>query len=1239
MRGFQARRAFAVGAAAFWVGSFILLAAATLPAPARATDLWAAWSGDPCCGIPAEKYKYLDANEACQKEFTLPPPTACDANPRNLRNDGGPQTPGGCLYETTCTCPSICGYANDPNPTLEQPTRMSTGKAPAPCTPDYLGSCDTDTAKGKGCTGVACQTTLGNPFNAVSGNKFQQETIYRSASGELKLVLSYNSQVGATYFQAGPFGARWSARYTTSVRDSGQGVVGVDRPDGRELQFRTPVSGNTYVTDPDIADSLSKVLNPDGSLKAWWLTASVADETFIYGALGRLQRVRSRAQRDEVMTYSTATTPISIAPNEGLLIGAADSFGRQLSFTYVSQVAQRRIASMTDPAGGLYLFEYDGPSGPAGANNLTKVTFPDGKSRIFFYAEPAQVNGGVTCSTPSPVLPNALTGIQDENGVRYATWTYDCAGRATSSQHALGTDTYSVVYENGTRTYTDPLGTSHTLNFTVQRILGVAYGTGTTQPAASGTGSVSNVFAYDANGNVASRTDYNGNRANYTYDLIRNLETQRVEGLTATGGVTAQTRIISTEWDANFRLPTRIAEPLRITTNVYDADGAACGARGALCSKTVQATTDADGSVGFSATPTGAPRTWTYTYNSNGFVLTVDGPRTDVSDVTTYTYYADDDADLGKRGNVATITNAAGQVTSITAYNEHGQPLTIVDPNGMTTTLTYDPRMRLTSRNVGGELTSYDYDGVGQLTKVTLPDGSFLSYSYDDAHRLTGMQDSLGNSIAYTLDAMGNRTHEEVRDPANALAQVRSRVYNNLNRLFQEIGAQSQTTEYAYDNQGNVLSVKDPLNHVTSNQYDALNRLAQVTDPGLGVTHYAYNGLDALTQVTDPRNLVTGYTVDGLGNLTLQSSPDTGNTTNTYDAAGNLLTQTDAKGQTTNYAYDALNRVSLITLNDGSKQAYVYDQPPNGVGRLGSITETDPATAVTSQIAYAYDLHGRVTSETRAIAGQQYVVAYAYDSSGRLTGMTYPDGRVVSYTLDALGRVAQVDTTKDSQSQTVVSGVAYQPFGGVKSYTLGNGHVYTRSYDQDGRIASYTLGTTTYAIGYDAANRIEFIADTTNPANSNNYGYDSLDRLTSAVTSSTGYSYSYDAVGNRLSKTVGVGTDTYAYSPSSNRIASIAPASGPLRSFVFDPNGSTTADGNNTYAYDTRGRMAQATSSVGTTTYQVNALGQRVRKTNSSTDTVFHYDTRGHLIAETDPGGAVKREIFYLGDIPVGVFQ
>jgi YD repeat-containing protein len=590
---------------------------------------------------------------------------------------------------------------------------------------------------------------------------------------------------------------------------------------------------------------------------------------------------------------------------------------------------------------------------------------------------------------------------------------------------------------------------------------------------------------------------------------------------------------------------------------------------------------------------------------------------------------------------VATVTNAAGHTTSVIDYNAHGQPLTVVDPNGLATTMTYDVRQRLKTRSVGSELTTYDYDAVGQLTKVVLPDGSFLSYGYDDAHRLTSMQDNLGNRVAYTLDLLGNRTQEQVFDPANQLAQTRSRVFDNLSRLFRELGAQGQTTEYAYDDEGNVVSVKDPLNRITSSQYDALNRLRQVTSPApiSAVTQYAYNGLDALTQVTDPRSLVTGYAVDGLGNLNVQTSPDTGTTTNSYDAAGNLLTQTDAKSQTTTYAYDALNRVTLITFHDGSKQAYAYDTGTNGIGRLASITETDPANQPTSVIAYAYDPHGRVASETRTVGGVPYVVAYGYDSAGRLASLSYPSGRTLAYAYDSLGRVSVINTTFDGQTRPVVASVAYHPFGGVKSYTLGNGQTYARGIDLDGRIASYTLGAQSFAIGYDAASRIEFISDIANPPNTNTYGYDALDRLTSAVLPATPYAYGYDAVGNRTSKTAGSSTDTYAYSGTSNRLASITPGSGPVRSFIFDPNGSTTNDGLNSYVYDVRGRMVQATSTLGVTSYQVNALGQRIRKTNTLGDTVFHYDTSGRLIAETTPAGVRKREFLYLGDIPVGVVQ
>jgi len=1053
---------------------------------------------------------------------------------------------------------------------------------------------------------------VGNPINVGYGAKSQEEIDYRgTAAGELKLARFYNSAADAE--KANGFGDSWIHGYLRrlAVINNTPGApvpyeaTFARRPNGQVLAFKK-ISG-VWQPDGDVNAQLVEVFNASNQLTGRRLTIGNGDEVENYDLAGRLTSIQDRSGRTQTLAHSDGTggpnggflldangNPTTTVIPAGTLIRVTDPFGRVLGFGYDTS---SRIAKVTDPDGGIYRYQY------GANNNIATVTYPDLHTRQYLYNEAANTVGAN--------LPRALTGIVDENGIRYATFKYDAQGRGVSTEHGSGVDKSVLAYtvdasgNPASTNVTDARGTSRT--YTFESVLGVIKVNGLDQPGSSSF----QAQTYDGHGNVVSRIDWNSNRTNYTYDLARNLETSRTEGLNVAGGTTPQTRTITTEWHATFRLPTRIAAPLRITTNVYDADGTQCGARGALCSRSIQATTDANGAQGLSATPSGAPRTWTYTYNANGSPLTVKGPRTDVADLTTYTYYANNDADPAKRGNVATITNAAGHLTSITVYNAHGQPLTVIDPNGMTITLAYDLRQRLTSRNSGGEITTYDYDGVGQLTKVTLPDGSFLSYSYDAAHRVTGISDNLGNSIAYTLDVMGNRTQEQVRDPANTLAQTRSRVYNNLNRLFQELGAQNQTTEYAYDNQGNVVSVKDPLNHVTSNQYDALNRLAQVTDPALGVTRYGYNGLDALTQLTDPRSLVTGYMVDGLGNLTQQASPDTGTTVDTYDIAGNRLTQTDAKGQVTRYAYDALNRVTLITFQDQSKQTYAYDQGANAKGRLSSITETNPANQVTSLIQYGYDLKGRVTSDTRTLNGRTYSTAYRYDTSGRLTGMTYPSGRTLSYGFDLLGRVNQISTALPAgAASVVVQSVQYHPFGAVKSYTLGNGQSYARSYDLDGRIATYTLGSKSFGIGYDAASRIGFISDLGTPANSNTYGYDNLDRLTQAVTPSTPFAYSYDAVGNRVTQTIGSASATYTYSATSNKISSVT-AGGATVPFSFDANGSTTNDGLNRYIYDSRGRLVQSVGRLGSTTYQVNALGQRVRKTLSGDDRVFVYDTGG----------------------------
>ncbi len=1160
---------------------------------------------------------------------------------------------GSCGYTWVNVTPT--GSITVANPDFT-PTFVTCGGFPTAAGFPAPPPCPTNSSKGGGCGsagsggggtgggagGGSDGSWCGNPVKIGTGNKFQAETdLAPVGANGLSFVRYYNSLIPA--FDR-TFGGYWQHTYTRRiVVNAAANQVAYFRNDGQQLVFNL-VSG-AWTGDADVADRLIALTDSNGQ-KTWQVRVASTDDTESYDTGGRLASIQSRSGLTQRLTYSDGTNgsvtgnggfvldasgnPTAAVLPAGMLLRVADHFGRTLTLGYDSA---SRIVRVTGPADGAFLYTYSTPTSQA---DLISVTFPDGSQRQYLYNEPAQTGGAN--------LPFALTGIADENGVRFATYSYDSLLRATQTVHDAGgtnADRYQLAYNipGVQTTVTDPLGTTRTHNF--QTILEVVKNTGISGPACPSCGPASQ--SYDANGNVDSRTDWNGNVTVYAYDVARNLETSRTEG-----SGTQQARTISAQWHPSFRLPIRIAEPLRITTYVYNGDGvASCGIAadgtlvpGVLCSKKIQPTTDATGTSGFGATPAGTPRTWSYTYNANGSMLSMDGPRTDVPDITAYTYYTNDDPDPGKRGNVAATTNALGHMTQILAYNAYGQPLTIVDPNGLTTALTYDVRQRLISRNVGGETTIYSHDALGQLTRVTLPDGSFLAYGHDAAHRLTGIADSLGNSIVYTLDAMGNRTLEQVRDPGGSLAQTRSRVFNSLNRLAQDIGAQNQTTGYAYDNQGNVTGVTDPLGHFTSNAYDALNRLVAVTDPGNGVTQYAYNGIDQLVAVTDPRNLTTSYNYDGLANLNSQASPDTGSTVNTYDSAGNLLTQTDAKGQTTTYTYDALNRVTSTSFADGSKQIYGYDQGVNGLGRLTFFAETDSQTKITIVHDYAYDAHGRPILENRTMNGVNYAFGYAYDAAGRLAGLAYPSGRTVAYGFDAVGRINQVSTTAPPAAgggaQIVASNIVYQPFGGVKSYTLGNGQTYSRSYDQDGRIAGYGTGSQLFSLGYDPAGRIVSLADAAN-ASSNAYVYDGFDRLTGASSATWSYAYTYDAVGNRTSKMVGNVKDTYTYSATSNRLASISGASG--RSFSFDANGSTLADGNNQYGYDARGRMANATSPTGTAFYQVNALGQRVRKTTASDDRVFLYDLRGHLIAETSPTGTLKREYLYLNEIPLAVIQ
>jgi RHS repeat-associated protein len=901
----------------------------------------------------------------------------------------------------------------------------------------------------------------------------------------------------------------------------------------------------------------------------------------IYDVTGKLLRLIDPSGKVTTLNYTN-----------GLLTSVVGPFGHSLQFAY----SDGRISQVTTPAGQPIIFAYDTQ------RNISQVTYPGGATRIYHYENTS--------------FPNHLTGITDESGIRFATYGYDTTGRAISTELAGGVNLHTLDYQTNSTVVTNPSGALTTYSFTTtnlarqitsRSVAGLT--TSYTIPAAS----------TDFQRRATEQTDPAGTITKFAYN--QNHLTSKIEAFGTPRARTTSYLYRSADED----LPTQVDEPGRRTTITYDS----------YANVLTRTITD------LTVTPNES-RTWTYTYNSYGQVLTEDGPRTDVSDVTTYTYYT---CTTGAQcGKLNTIENALGHVTTYNAYNAHGQPTQITDPNGLVTGLAYDARQRLTDRCTGstlpgcasGELTHLDYWPTGLLKKVTNPDGSFIEYTYDAAHRLTEIRDGALNKVVYTLDNAGNRTAENTYDPGNALRRTHTRVFNTLNQLWKDVnaaGTANVTTVFGYDNNGNPTTTNAPLSRNSTSLYDELNRLKQITDPASGITLFGYDANDNLTSVTDPRSLVTSYTYTGFGDLKTQTSPDTGLTTNTYDSGGNLDTSTDSRGAITDYVYDAANRVTSasFTLGGVTDQTltYTYDTGTNQKGHLTAASDANHS------LAWSYDAQGRITGKGQTTGGVTLSMGYGYNVAGQLASTVLPSGSTITYGYNSNGQVTSL--TLDG-STTILNAITYDPFGPITSWIWGNSTVANRAFDTDGKITQVdnANGASLKTYGYDDAFRITGITDVGSSALSWTYGYDNLDRLNSAASTGTTQGWTYDANGNRLTQT-GTTPSTYTNSGTSNRVSSIA---GSLpRTYAYDNAGNTLSYAGATFSYNNRGRMATASNGGVTATYTYNALGQRIQRTAASVTTLYAYDEAGHLAGEYTSTGALIQETVWLGDVPVATLR
>jgi RHS repeat-associated protein len=1058
----------------------------------------------------------------------------------------------------------------------------------------YVPSGQACAGESLGAPGCHCAGSVsrGNPIDVGSGNKFEEAVDYETAGqNKLRFVRYYNSRSSYTTL-ATTLGMFWRSNYDRYIRINSSTSVIAERADGQQLVFTLVGSVWTPNSDVDIT------LTNSGS--AWTLTDhDDTVETYTtntIGTAGVLNTIQARNGYTQTLTYTGAQ-----------LTSVVDSYLRSLSLGYNSGL----LSAVTTPEGTALGYGYT--TGGYGSN-LTSVIYPTSPSTTLTYLY------------DNTTLPNALTGIVDENGNSYATWTYDSSGRGLTSQHGNGADLTTVTYNDttGGRTVTNALGVTDTYTFAT--LQGVPKVTQISRTATSTTAAATETFGYDGNGYPASATDWNGNLTTYVNDMHGD-PTNITE---AVGSSVARSTAIAYDpiW---VHLPDTIVTPELTTSYAYDGNG----------NPLTKTLTDTTTTTSPYATG-GQARTSNYTWAN--FLLA--SAKTPNGDLTQYGYDG--------TGALTSTTNPLNQVTQIANHTGGGYPLTIVDPNSVTTTLTYSPRLWLLTGATSAAsqpsfTTTWRYDAAGNLASLTLPDNSKLTYGYDTAHRLIKVTDLFGNNTAYTLDGLGDMTLTNVSNPKGTVTRTHSGVFDALGRILQDIGGMGQTTTYTYDPDGNALTIADPDNNQTQQSFDALNRVSTITYPAPGgFAAIAYDPHDRVLTVTDPNSNVTSYVYDGFGDAIQQTSPDTATTVYVYDADGNLTRKTDAAGAIANNTFDALDRVLTTTYpGDASENiAYTYDQAVHGfgIGRLTSLTDA------VGSLSRGYDERGNMLTESRTNGKTSMKTFYTYDAANRVASIGYPSTAAVVYTRDIMGRIVRVSAKAPGVAtySSVASAIAYEPFGPVSALTFGNGIADTRGYDLDYRMTGIAdTGTTDVqkvAYAYDPANNVMDIEDKVNASNSQAFKYDPLNRLTQATSATGGYGklvWTYDPVGNRLTQTAKGVLTTYGYTAGSNRLASIATgattqsvgttSAGNIDSFSPAMNSVTSL------AYNQASRLATLTAGTKLLAkYTYDAFGQRLRKaTTTTTATLYQFGQSGNLLEEAYTSGAGPVDYIYLGTQPV----
>jgi len=644
-------------------------------------------------------------------------------------------------------------------------------------------------------------------------------------------------------------------------------------------------------------------------------------------------------------------------------------------------------------------------------------------------------------------------------------------------------------------------------------------------------------------------------------------------------------------------------------------------------------------------------------------------------------------------GQLASFTDGNNHTTSLSDYYR-GIPQSINYPDKGSESLVVDDFGQITSlTDQNGHTTGYSYDPIGRVAGITYPTGDLvalypttLTYSfvtatergvaanhwrrtkttgsavdttYFDAMLRPVLSDTsipgtdITTGIAYDWKGQPTFASYPVSGaPAlSGLTTGTHHTYDALERVTQvqqdsELGTLTTGTSYL---PGAGVQVTDPKGNVTTTyaqvfdepSYSAPIKVQAPTGITQTIARDVYSNPLSITQSglygTESDGVTKTLIYDSYHRLCRTTEPESGSTVMAYDGANNLAwsaegatvteagcgqDQVTAAAQTTR-TYDAMNRVLTILPPAGTQSTtYTYDP----MGHLASAS---------SGISYwwtYYNSLGNITGEALWLTGQNaWGIGYSYDAYGHLSAVGYPGGESVAYAPDALGRA--------TQAGSYARAVNYFPNDDVSSFTYGNGNVYVAELNARQMVANFSYGTASTVnlsedLIYDPNGNITNVNDLVNGPRTKAFGYDALNRLTSAQAGglSINETYTYDALNNLRSRLAGGVTFNFNYD-ATNRLNTLTTASGTTATYSYDAFGNrqsvTSGSATTSYVFDTKNQLLQI---PGVDTYAYDASGQRIAKTTAGgSSTYSFYSKAGQLMYQAVPSSGQATNFIYLG--------